>query len=96
MFKINKQLNSTNESYRREKNYYVSINYRTPMTQYKKSVIVHIKKTFIKNNISGTLTKMYSEHEQTYKTELSTKTSNHIKSLTVFTKKIHPRCQSGF
>ena len=39
---------------------------------------------------------MYSEHEQSYKMELSVKTANLLKSLTVSKQKLHPRRQSGF
>ena len=41
---INKQLNSTDKNYHREKNYYISINYLNPITQYKKFIIVDINK----------------------------------------------------
>ena len=58
MVMINNQLNSTNKNYLREKKTYVSINYSDPITQNKKS-IVDLKKRHIKNNISGTLAKMY-------------------------------------
>ena len=43
MVVINKQLNSTDKNYRREKNFYVSINYINPITQYKKSIISIIR-----------------------------------------------------
>ena len=51
------------------------MNYSNPITQYKKSIIFDIKKTYIKNNISGTL-KMYSEQKQAYTMELVVKTAN--------------------
>ena len=41
---INKQLNSANKNYLREKNYNVSINYHNSITQHKKSIIADIKK----------------------------------------------------
>ena len=51
----------------------------------------------VKNNINEAVTNTYSEHEQTYKMELSVKTANRLKPLTVFTKKnpsrsSHQRC----
>ena len=51
----------------------------------------------VKNNINEAVTNTYSEHEQTYKMELSVKTANRLKPLTVFTKtnpsrSSHQRC----
>ena len=71
---INKQLDSTNKNYCREKNYYVSINYHKPNNTTQKIYSRHKEKTYIKSNISGALT--YSKHRQTSKMELSVKTIN--------------------
>ena len=97
MIIIIKQLNSTNKNHRRGKNYYVSINYCNQKKKKKKIYYSRRKgKTYFKNNISGILTKIYSEHEQSYKMEFSVKTANLLKSLTVSKQKLHPRRQSGF
>ena len=75
---INKQFNSTSKNYRGKKHYYISVNYHDPITQYKKSIVIlDIKKDMHQNNINEIyISKIYSEHEQTCKTELSVKTAN--------------------
>ena len=53
MVVIKKQSNSTNKNYRREKIYYVSLNYGNSITQYKRSIIVDIKKRHILKTASA-------------------------------------------
>ena len=50
----------------------------------------HKEKTYIKINVNGALTKRYSNYGQTYRMELSVKTDNSLKLLTIFTKNSIP------
>lgn len=73
---INKELHSTNKSYRSEKkqqtNYHISIDYEKPNYVIQKiNDNRHKEKTCIKNNRRSTLTKTYSEHTQASRIDLN-------------------------